>query len=412
MATPVGIDDLNIYASTLSVDFAAIAAARGLSAKELSAVQFLRRSVTPPCEDPVTLAVNAARPLVDEAGRGSFGLLIVATESGVDHGKPLSAYVHSYLRLDPGCRNFEVKYACYGGTAAVQLAAAWVRSGEACGKRALVVMTDLARRHVGDPAELSAGSGAVAVSLAAEPRVLEIESRSGYACKEVYDVARPTPTGEWGDAVLSLASYLDLAEGAWDSYRARTGFAGALDQRFRYVLYHTPLVSLVEQAHAVLLERDRDDLGPREARESFERMVRPALRYASELANVYSGSVYCLLAGLVDSGSETDLQPETPVGIFSYGSGACAEFLGGRITAPARTTLERRRIGEHLAERLSVSVELYERLVDETETLLTRSDYRPPEGFVPELHERGYRDRERLVLRSVENHHRLYEWCS
>ena len=409
-ATPVGIDDLDIYGSTLAVDFTAIASARGRSERQLSITQFFRRSVTPPCEDPVTLAVNAAHQLVEDAGRERFGLLIVATESGVDYGKPLSAYVHSCLRLDPGCRNLEVKYACYGGTAAVQLAAAWIRSGDASGKRALVVMTDIARRHIGDPAELTAGSGAVAVSIAAEPRVLEIEPVSGYACREVYDVARPTPTGEWGDAALSIASYLDLVEGAWESYRGRTGFAAALDKRFRYVLYHTPLVSLIEQAHAALLDRDRADREPVAARESFDRMVRPALKYARELANLYSGSVYCLLAGLVDTGSEIDLPPETPVGIFSYGSGACAELLSGRIRAQARNTLAKRRIGAHLAERLPVSVALYERLVRETEVQLTEPHYRPPQELVPELYERSYRGRERLLLTGIENHHRLYGW--
>jgi len=412
MVTPVGIDDLNVYGSTLAVDFAAIASARGTPERELHAVRFLRRSVTPPGEDAVTLGVNAAHPLVEAAGRDRFGLLIVATESGIDHGKPLSSYVHSCLGLDPGCRNLEVKYACYGGTAAVQLAAAWIRSGEAPGKRALVVMTDLARAHLGDPAELSAGSGAVAVSIAADPRVLVIEPVSGYACKEVYDVARPTPTGEWGDAVLSLASYLDLVEGAWESFRGRTGLAAALEERFRYVLYHTPLVSLIEQAHAALLEGDRWDPDPRAARESFDRMVRPALGYASELANVYSGSVYCLLAGLVDSGPEVDLPPDAPVGIFSYGSGACAELFGGRIPATARDTVGRHRIGEHLAERMRVSVDLYERLVRETDVMLTRPEYRPPDDLVPELQERSCLGRKRLQLAAIENHHRRYRWSS
>jgi 3-hydroxy-3-methylglutaryl CoA synthase len=405
----VGIDDLNVYGSTLAVDLAAIAAARGHTERELRAVQFLRRSVTPPCEDPVTLAVNAALPLVEDAGRGRFGLLIVATESGVDYGKPLSAYVHSYLGLDSSCRNFEVKYACYGGTAAVQAATTWVRSGEAGAKRALVVMTDLARRHFDDPAELSAGSGAVAISIAAEPRILDIEPVSGYACKEVYDVARPTPTGEWGDAILSLASYLDLVEGAWECYRERTGLTIPLDERFRYVLYHTPLVSLIEQAHATLLERDHPDLAPAEARSSFERMVRPALRYASELANLYSGSAYSLLAGLADA-VETDLGPGTPVGIFSYGSGACAEALAGRTAAPARITVGGRRIQEHLAERELVTVEMYENLVRETEVMLTSPDYRPSEDMIPGLHDRSYRGRERLRLTAVKNHHRVYGW--
>jgi 3-hydroxy-3-methylglutaryl CoA synthase len=401
---PVGIDDLNVDGSTLAVDLSAVAAARGLTPKELDAAGFLRRSVTPPGEDPVTLAVNAAWPVVEAAGAEAFELLIVATESGLDYGKPLSAYVHRHLGLPGRCRNLEVKHACYGGTAAVQLAAAWVRSGEAPGRKALVVMTDLARRHLGDPAELTAGSGAVAVAVGARPRVLAIEPGRGYASREVYDVARPTALGEWGDAVLSLAAYLDLLEEAWAGYRRATDPGAAVEQRFRYMLYHTPLVSLVRQAHGVLLEGEDGPAGAAAA--SFERMVEPALGYARELANVYSGSLYCLLAGLVDGPAE--LAPGTPVGLFSYGSGSCAEVYRGLVAAPARATVSRHRIGARLAARGRVGLEEYERLVLEAERMLTSPDYEPPPDL-PSGHVAG-RGGRRLVLRRVVGHHRQYAW--
>jgi 3-hydroxy-3-methylglutaryl CoA synthase len=271
-------------------------------------------------------------------------------------------------------------------------------------------MTDLARRHIGDPAEISAGSGAVAVSLAANPRILEIEPISGYACREVYDVARPTPTAEWGDAVLSLAAYLDLVEGAYECYRERTGLKQPLDERFRFILYHTPLVSLIEQAHIALFERDHEDAGPMAAQRSFEHMVRPALKHAIELANLYSGSVYSLLAGLVDSVFRTGPPEEIPVALVSYGSGACAEFLSGRIQKTAGPTIGRHRIEAHLNERLPVNVGFYERLVDETDIMLTRPDYEPPADLVPGLLESSYRGRGRLVLRRIKNHHRQYGW--
>jgi 3-hydroxy-3-methylglutaryl CoA synthase len=57
-------------------------------------MQFVRRSANSPIEDPVTLSVNAAEPIVEAAGPRSFGLLILATETGLDFGKPLSSYVH------------------------------------------------------------------------------------------------------------------------------------------------------------------------------------------------------------------------------------------------------------------------------------------------------------------------------
>ncbi|HUF12444.1 MAG TPA: hydroxymethylglutaryl-CoA synthase [Longimicrobiales bacterium] len=410
MSERVGIDDLNVDGGTLALDSAEIAAARGFSGRDLQAVGFERRSVVPPYEDAATLAVNAARPLLDAGGRDRFELLIVATESGVDYGKPLSAYVHRYLGLGSRCRNLEVKHACYAGTAAIQLAAAWVRSGDAPGKQALVVMTDVARRHFGDPAELTAGSGAVAAVIAEEPRVLEIEPRSGYACREVWDVARPTATSEWGDAVLSIAAYLDLLEEAWASYCCATRVTAALDERFRYFLYHTPLVSLVRDAHRLLFEGDRTDVSHSDAARSFDRMVAPALGHARELANIYSGSVYCLLAGLLDG--EAELVAGTPVGIASYGSGSCAEIYGGLVAETARATVRRHRIRDHLAARARVDVAQYERLVREGEAVAVARDYEPDRDFVPGHFERSYTERERLVLVGIENHHRHYGWST
>ena len=410
MTKPVGIDDLNVYGSTLAVGSAEIAAARDLSARDLQATGFDRRTVLPPYEDPVTLGANAALPLVEAAGRDRFELLIVATESGFDYGKPLSTYLHRHLALGARCRNFEVKHACYGGTAAIQLATAWARSGEAPGKKALVVMTDQARCHFHDPAELTAGSGAVALSVAAEPGILEIEPRSGFSSREIYDVARPSATGEWGDALLSVAAYLDLIEEAWAGYRCAAGIHEAIDQRFRYVLYHTPLVSLAREAHRLLLESDSDDLEVQDVRASFDRMVGPALGFARELANIYSGSVYCLLAGLLDG--EAELAPGTRIGICSYGSGSCAEIYGGVTHEAARALVRRRAIGAHLAERAPVDVARYEQLVKESETMVTSPNYTPVRDFIPGHYERGYAGRERLVLVGIENHHRRYAWSS
>lgn len=405
---PVGIDDLNIDGSTLAVASAVIAEARGISDRDVQLAGFDRRSLIPPYEDAVTLGVNAARPLVEHAGRDAIELLIVATESGFDWGKPLSAYVHRHLGLGARCRNMELKHACYGGTAAIQLAAAWVRAGSAPGKKALIVMTDVARRHLHDPAELTAGTGAIAVTIAAEPRILEIEPASGYACREVYDVARPTATGEWADAVLSLAAYLDLIEEAWTNYRSATGTSAAINERFRYLLFHTPLVALVRDAHRLLLEYERERIPPVDLRASFERMVDPALGFSRELANVYSGSVYCGLAGLLNGPAE--LASATRIGICSYGSGSCAEIYGGVVSETARATVRRHRIDEHIAARVRLDVAQYEELVRETEAVLVARDYEPDLDFVPGHFERCYGERERLVLERIENHYRRYRW--
>jgi len=407
MIIQAGIDDLNLYASTLAVDFADIVAARRISPGLLEDIGFARRSVLPTFEDPVTLAVNATKPIVDAAEGESFGLLIIATETGLDYGKPLSSYVHRHLDLGPFCRNFEVKHACYGGTAAVQMAAAWVRSGVAPGKRALVVMTDIGRRHFHESAELSVGAGAIALSIAAEPRLFALETDTGYASREVYDTARPTSTGEWIDSTLSLGSYLDLLEVAWEAYRAAAAPA-PFERHFTYMIYHTPLLSLVRQAHKILLEGDGDILGREEVADSFERMVMPSFGYNREIGNTYSASLYAALAAIVSGASSSD--PQTRVGCFSYGSGACAEIFSGLVQGGASAALAQRRIGEHLTARRKVSIQEYEQAVTGVERSLSVEAFEPDWQAPAGHYEQAYRGKNLLVLQGVKNHYRSYTW--
>ncbi len=410
MTIDAGIDDLNLYGATLAVDATEIAAARGTPERDIRRLKLLRRSLAPAFEDPVTLAVNAARPLVaDAAGPGAFELLLVATESGVDYGKPLSSYVHKYLGLPQRCRNVEVKHACYAGTAALQMATAWVRSGAARGKKALVVMTDMARRLFGDPAEPAEGAAAVALTVAASPRVLALEPRSGYASREVYDVTRPTPTLERANAGLSLGAYLDLLEAVWAQYREGLGDGATLEGHFQRLAYHTPIVPLVEKAHRILVESEREDATAEEIAASFERLVAPSLRHCREVGNIYSGSLYAALAGHLSAPAPA-LAPGARIGLYSYGSGSCAELFGGLVGEAAREVVAARRIGERLAERRPASFAEYEACVVENERAQTLADYEPDRDAPRGLYEAAYRGRDLLVLESVRDHYRSYVW--
>ena len=401
----VGIDDLNLYASTLSVDNALVAEARGTS-RYMDIVRIRRRSIAPLCEDPVTLAVNAARPIVEAAGRDAFELLIVATESGFDYGKPLSSYVHRHLGLTSRCRNLEAKHACYGGTASLQLACAWVRSEAAPGKKALVVTTDLPGNQFGQPAELTPGTGAVALSVSAEPRVLALDLASGYAAREVYDTARPTATGHWVDEVLSLGAYLDLLELAYEHYRSQRGRV-PLEEDLDHVVYHMPLESLVRKAHEVLLgESESGPGGNGDAGRSFERMVAPSLRYCAETGNIFSGTLYAGLAALIDS--ETPPRPGARVGMYSYGSGSCAEFFAGTLAGTARSVVGARNIGAHLARRRPLSLSDYERIVLEREAKALCGAFTPGRETPAGHFEEAYRGSGLLVLESVKNYYRRY----
>jgi len=399
MAAATGIDDINVDAGTLLIEAADIARGRGHSPDEQARLLILRRSVLPAFEDPVTLAVNAAWPIVESSGRSNIRLLIVATESGVDFAKPLSSYVHEHLRLPSNCRHLEVKHACYAGTAALRLACGWLRDNPE--SKALVICTDMARRLFEDPAEAAEGVGATAMLVSAEPRVMTLEKPAGVAAREIYDVIRPTPTQETIHASLSLAAYLDLLEEAWPDYQKQPG-ALALDA-FDALLFHTPLIPLVRQAHALLREVAEADKAGTVG--DFVRRVLPSTRFSQQTGNTYSGCLYVVLAALAEA---TTAQQR--VGLFSYGSGSCAEFFHGVMQPTASSTVKPHGIDERLQARMPVDFPTYEKLVVTTEESMTHQHHIPKRDLVKGLWERAYEGKHRLVLNAVEHHHRSYRW--
>ncbi len=94
----IGIEKLGVYPCALSLDIADLCAARGLDAGNFRGRLFCdERSVMGPFEDVITLAVNAAKPLLTDADRDAIRLLIVATESAPDQEKPGPTALYDWL---------------------------------------------------------------------------------------------------------------------------------------------------------------------------------------------------------------------------------------------------------------------------------------------------------------------------
>ena len=160
----IGIDAITYSIPKAYVALPDLAAARGIpAAKYTSGLGTLEMAVASPEEDPVTLAVNAARRLFQLSGRApaEIGLCIVGTETAVDHSKPIASYLHGLLGLPRTCRVFETKHACFGGTAGLLAAVDWIAAGQAHGLKsaqrkprvALVICSDIARYPLGSAGE-------------------------------------------------------------------------------------------------------------------------------------------------------------------------------------------------------------------------------------------------------------------
>ena len=409
MRPRIGIEKLGAYPGSLVLPMRALFEARGHDYTQIRDVMMIdERSVNPGWEDPVTMAVNAAKPLLTDADRERIGLLIVASESGVDQEKPISTWVQRYLGLSSGVRNIEVKHACYGSTASLQLAAGWIASGVAPGEAALVINTDQSRMHLGKPWEYVLGAAAVAVLVSDTPKVLEIELGAyGVHTNEVSDLTRPTPHVETGNSETSLLSYLDGLEGALDDYLRRRPEAADLDGHFARNIYHLPFGGMGYRAHKAVLRRGGTS-GRDEVREDFARKTLHSLAFVRRMGGTYGASTFLALMALIDT--DADLRAGDRVGIFSYGSGSCAELWSGLVCPEARETVCAAGLPALLDARRALSVAEYEAIETARAAVIDSGDYDTDLAALGGWYEHCYAKKGLLVFRGMREFYRQYGW--
>jgi hydroxymethylglutaryl-CoA synthase len=402
----VGIDRIALYAGRCYAALPDIVAARGGKPDHVrDQLMCHERSVYPPWEDGVTLAVNAARRLLTPEEARDVELVIVGTESSVDFGKPIATWVHGWLGLPSTCRTLEVKHACYGATGALKLAAAWVAGTARPGKKALVVATDYSRNFLGERWEYIGGGAAVAMLVGREPRVLELEPGPvGYFTHEISDTFRPTARTEVMNDETSVYSYLDALAGALAHYETQCEDGVDFDEAFARHVYHAPFPGMTRLAHRHLLQRI-SVTGKARMEESFLRKVAPGLRYASRIGSVYGASTFISLLGLLaeDGGATAGDR----LSLFAYGSGCQGEFYTARIGAEARADARALDIDGQLDARGRLTVDEYEANERAREACAEMADFTPVRDA---QYARLYDNQGLLVLDRVEGFHRRYRW--
>jgi polyketide biosynthesis 3-hydroxy-3-methylglutaryl-CoA synthase-like enzyme PksG len=408
----VGIEAINLYGGGAVLDVRTLFAARGLNLQRFDNLMMEKKSVGLPCEDPVTNGVNAAKPIIDrlkEEEKNRIELVIASTESALDFGKALSTYIHAYLGLSRNCRIFEIKQACYAGTAALQMAACFVASNVSPGAKALVIATDItraaAKKTYGEPSQ---AVGAVAILVSNQPRILSIDLGAvGYYSFEVMDAFRPLPELELADPDLSLLSYLDCFENSYKNYEQKVAGVNFMET-FDYLAFHTPFAGMVKGAHRKLL-RSVSQWNPDQIEADFHRRVAPSLRYCVQIGNVYSATLYIALCGLID---HVPLDNDSKrVGLFSYGSGCSSEFYSGLISPRSRSVLAEMNIQERLDQRYPLNMEEYDLLLDlNMEWMFGIKDKETNISPYARVYEHSIAGKGLLVLKRIKEFHREYDW--
>jgi 3-hydroxy-3-methylglutaryl CoA synthase len=109
-------------------------------------------------------------------------------------------------------------------------------------------------------------------------------------------------------------------------------------------------------------------------------------------------------------GSVEHAQTGDRIGIYSYGSGSCAEFYSGIVGRRAKEIARAARLPELQAGRFEVSVEAYERIENERERGRQSACFTPDLASVEGLYDARYRGRDLLTYRGSNDFCRRYEF--
>ncbi len=384
-AARIGIEAIGLYVPRYYVPLRDLAVARGVDPdKYIKGLGQEEMAVPAPDEDVVTMGANAALEALADVDTASIDTLMFATESGIDQSKAAAIYVHHLLQLPKNCKSFEIKQACCGSTAALQMAMATV--AQRPDRKVLIVAADVARYGLGTPGEPTQGAGAIAMVISNQPRVLALDAEWGAYTEDVMDFWRPNYLDEAVvDGKYSIKVYLKALTESWAQYVEESG---RTFEQHDYFCYHLPFTRMAHKAHQHLSKwvgEVRPD----------NRRVQHSLVYNRRMGNSYTASLYVGLLSLLETAG-ADLTGQR-VGLFSYGSGCMAAFFSGTVVPGYAAYVQKDRQAVQFDNRQRLTVEMYEAF------------YRhalPSDGrrYQTPAHETGV-----FRLSGVEGHKRLYE---
>lgn len=386
----VGIDEISFYTSNYFLDLRTLAEVQQVeSEKYYQGIGQEKMSMAAPDEDVVTMAANAAKPLIERVGEDAISTLMFATETGIDQSKSAGIYVHRLLGLQPNCRVVELKQACYSATAAIQMACALVaRQPE---KKVLVIASDIARYDLDTSGEATQGCGAVAMLISSAPRLLEIDPEVGNYTEDVMDFWRPNyRSNALVDGKYSTKIYLKSLKLAWQNFVESSPLTF---NDFSHFCYHLPFSRMAEKAHKHLAKVNKVAL----SLEQIEQQVEDTLHYNRIIGNSYTASMYIGLTSLLEN-CKQNLAGQK-VGFFSYGSGCVAEFFSGTVVAGYEKCLHTLSHKKMLDARAEVSYDQYLEL------------YKHPDPRDGEHHEIPAVTTGSFRLAAISEHKREYVIC-
>ena len=338
----IGIDKLGFYTPSIKIDMRELALARDTDPDKYTyglGQDFM--SVVPITQDTISMAANAAYEILDQEDRDAIDLVILGTESSLDHSKSGATVIHRLLGINPRARAIEMKQACYGATAAMQMAKAHIALNPT--KKALILASDISRYGLYTKGEPTQGAGAVAILISADPKIMVLENKPSYFTGDIYDFHRPNYSkNAVVDGKYSNEQYLKYFDLSYQDFLKNNEFTL---EDFSAFCFHIPHTKIGLKA----LRSITDD-------ETLHSIYQQSIQYNRHVGNIYNGSLFLNLISLLD---HVELKENDRIGLYSYGSGVVAEFFSGILQKDYKDHLQKN-LSEFMKHRTVISIPEYE----------------------------------------------------
>ncbi|KAK5648344.1 hypothetical protein RI129_003236 [Pyrocoelia pectoralis] len=383
-------------------------------------------------EDINSLCLTVVQNLMEhyDIKYSDIGRLEVGTETIVDKSKSVKSVLmqlfepHGVTDID----GIDTTNACYGGTAALFNAIAWVESSDWNRRYAIVVAADIAVYAAG-PARPTGGAGAVAMLIGPNaPLVFDRHVRSTYM-KHAYDFYKPDLTCEYPkvDGKLSIECYLNALDVCYQLYCKRAAKRDSKEplinlDHFDYLLFHTPFCKLVQKSIGRLgfndflrtspdlipqlypgldnfknvelnnsyFDKDLEKAFTTITKGTFEKKTKPSLLMANQIGNMYTASLYGGLVSLLINQNIEQIAG-SKIGLFSYGSGLASTMYSITVTKDSNDNSQLNKLISNLKnvktkleQRLKVSPDKFISMLELRQQHLHKAPFKPV-GIVEDL---------------------------
>jgi len=413
----VGIDSISFDVAKIHLPITTLAKARNIEAEKLEkGLGLLKMTLADSHQDTVVFGANALTKLIqdNDINLNEVARIYVGTESSIDSSKPISSFLIALMEQKFGhnilseCDVVDFTFACIGGVDAMQNCIDFVQLNPT--KKAIIVTTDLAKYDLNSTGEYTQGAGAVAMSIATNPRIIAFDNNWATSTKGVFDFFKPyrtlskevitgnTENEPWFDNLeaeieihkeqpvfdgqYSNECYMDRTREAYFSFKKLKQTETTIYNSWGSIVMHLPyafqgrrmlseIYALDSQTKIITGNEDAQEyqnkLKETSKSEDYKNFVNqkllPAELASSLIGNLYTGSIFMGLLSTLAHFYDTDKEiTDSTFGFLAYGSGSKSKVFEGIIQPEWKAAIANCKLFETLENSFEIDFDTYEKL--------------------------------------------------